>query len=720
MAPALGDTPPTSLFDTAAWTKVRRLVCERGARSVVLLVDEAQVLVPRTAIPRWGNQLKTLVEMELSEPADGLAVVQIGLFGTIDLSVRLGQNCRDFLLTSGSAQYDFDEASLARYLRQVGQGAIESSRSARFELARWTNNLRTLSTVFDQIRTRLVNGQRLFMLDADVDDSIEHLLGAGAQLPEDLWNYARAELSHRDEPWDPVDAFPLAVAWARAEVQDLGVSERLDASLLWLNAELNAINVAASVPVERAKSALADLRARGVVRPDGHEFYRPLLRELLRRKSMLLRTDAESQLSLMRLAVDTVIWPEGAQERGEGGQARVFLAERGDRAAAYRACQLDTDESRRRFARTCAAIRTLRDRRTKIPGDEYLPRVSEAGFRADDPSQGVIVYDWVEGETFEGIWGQLPPHGRGHVVKQLAGAVAALHARDVLHCDVAPRNIIVSSRLEATLIDFGLARRADTGTHTRLPEDQFKAPEQCEENATAVKASDVFALGVLLRGPTAAKSAEDPFGDLVAQMTLPKAESRPTAIEVRDRLEEMVVFEPTLHHLGSAVDDVVADAPEALWEDLLQFKWQAATASGGFVTWDKHRAMEVAFLLNNVFVRVVGERRGTVASELALLPTNGDLSLAAVQGKVRGHADPDVKAWGRAEVKAAGLLRIGWAHPKDRKQRLEEARRALGATETNLLHEFKRALAVVAGMLDGLTEPGTSAIQRFVAFFGVT
>lgn len=718
-APPLGDSVMNTLDDKVAWGKVRRFVRERGARSLVLLVDEAQVLVPRTGGPRWGHAFKTLIEMDLSEPGDGLAIVQIGLFGTIDLSVRLGQNCRDFLLTAGSAQYDFDEASLARFLRQVGQGAIESTRAARFELARWTNNLRTLSTVFDQIRTRLVSGKRLFMLDSDVDDSIEQMLGAGQQLPEDLWNYARAELSHRDDPWDPIDAFPLAVAWARAEVQELDVADRLAASLIWLNAELRAINLVATIPAERAKEALADLRARGVVRQEGAEFYRPLLRELLRRKSGLLRGDPESQLALMRLAVDTVSWPDGAQERGEGGQAKVFLAEHGGRATAYRACHLETDDTRRGFARTCAAIRTLRDRRTNRTGDEHLPRVSEAGFRADDPSQGVIVYDWVEGETFEAMWGTLPPHGRAHIVKQVAGAVAALHARDVIHCDVAPRNIIVNSKLEATLIDFGLARRTDTMNHTRLPEDQFKAPEQCQEDSPGpVKGSDVFALGALLRGPASFKGV-DPFATMTAKLTAPNAEDRPTAEEVVAWLEDHVEFEPGLHQLASKVEDLVTEAPEALWDDLLAYKWQAATASGGFVPWDRHRAMEVAFLLNTIFVRVVSSRRGTVACALADLPCEGDLSLAAVPHKIPQNCSAAVRAWSRSEVRAAGILRIAWAHPKGRKRGLDDARKALGATETNAPAEFKRALALVAKMLDEMIEPGTDVMQRFVQFFGV-
>jgi hypothetical protein len=373
-APPQCNAPTSLVSDWRAWERIQEFVGQRGKRSIVLLIDEAQDLVPRCAGPRWGNQFKQLVDNLLFQSVAGRAIVQIALFGTVDLKVRMGQNCATFLLQHGSARHDFDETSLARYLREVGQGAIDSSRAARLELVDWANNLVTLEEVVSRVRENL-NGRRLFILDSDVKKSIEGLLGVSKEIPEDLWNYARAEMSFHDEPWDPVDAFPLAVAWARYEVQDLGVEERLDASLTWLNAELQSMKVQATVPVERCKQALADLRSRGVISNEGPEFRRPLLRELLRRKSGMLRTDDASQLALMRLAVDTVAWPDGLQERGGGGQAKVFLSE--DGAQAYRACQLDTDDSRRGFARTCAAIRTIRDNPNSLPRNYHLPRVSQ-------------------------------------------------------------------------------------------------------------------------------------------------------------------------------------------------------------------------------------------------------------------------------------------------------------------------------------------------------
>ena len=713
-APDLGASSPASLMDLRAWESVRRFLREKGRATLVLLIDEAQVLVPRAEGVRWGNQFKNFVEAHLCVPGPEGALVQIGLFGTVDLAVRMGANCRDFLLMHGYQSYAFDELSLQRFLRESGKGVLASSRAARQALARWSNNLRTLLWLFDRLRQRLVQRQRRFMLDVDVSSCIQDLFESGGHA-EEIWSYARAELSHRDE-WDPIDALPMAVAWARFETVHPMQQERLSACVAWLTEELRSLDTSGEIPKERGEEALRELKARGVLQDNG-EFYRPLLRELLRRRDRVLREDKGSQLALLRLAVDTVTWPETAEERAEGGQARVFVASRGDRAIAYRACALDGDEARRRFARTCAAIRSLRDRRTRQRGDERLPRVIEAGFRSDDPSQGVIVYDWVEGESFEHLWPVLPVQGRAYVVRQVAEALLALHSRDVLHCDVAPRNVIVNSRLDATLIDFGLARRADAPTLTRLAPDPFKAPEQCEPLPTAGKASDVYALGVLLRGPDGNPQLPAEWGTLVGQMMALTPEARPTVMQVVQELERLIDFEPAIHRLTSEVEDIVADAPDWLWEDMLSAKSAAAMARGGMLVWDEHRAMEVAFLLNKLFVRVVGQHQGTVASRLADVCTDRELSLAVVHEYVDRDPDASVKAWASESVRAVGLLRNAWAHPGDRKRKLMEVRRRLKASEEDLPTKMADATRQVAALLDQMLKSPDRPVSRYVEVF---
>jgi serine/threonine protein kinase len=332
----------------------------------------------------------------------------------------------------------------------------------------------------------------------------------------------------------------------------------------------------------------------------------------------------------------------------------------------------------------------------------------------------VIVYDWVEGEPFEVMWGRLSPDGRAFIVTQIAGAVAALHILNVIHCDIAPRNIIVDSRLQATLIDFGLARRADADSHTRLAHDAFKAPEQIQENPQPCKASDVYALGVLLRGPKPFR--DDPFERLWGKMVSKDVSSRPNVQEVVDELKKVVKFQPEIHDHMERVKVVVGKAPQWLVEDLQLMQLPAANAAAGFVPWDVHRAMEVAFFLNNVFTRIVKEQRGHAASELAVIQANGggsrdELTLANIHHSLPPTGRRELLNWARSEVKASGQLRNAWAHNAKRSKFLGDARNTLNVAEPNASVRFREALVVVAGMLDGLILPEKPVFLDFIKFF---
>lgn len=719
-SPPLGAVPPKALFDEAAWKRVRSFVGSQGKATLVVLIDEAQALVPRMGGQAWGHRFKNFVENHLKEPAKGLAVVQYGLFGTVDLAVRVGPNCRDFLLNHGTEQHSFDETSLARFLRTVGQGAVLSSKAARQELAAWANNLKTLNVLLGRIRARLAGGRRAFIVQPDVASALHDLLGPNGSADQEIWPYAQAELSHADE-WDPVDSFPMAVAWARPEVRDLGPADRLASCVDWLSAELKATGALGTVLVERLEDALRDLKVRGVLRENG-EFWRPLLRELLARRRTIFRDDGLSRLALLRLAVDRIEWPENAEAKASGGQARVFVRTDGERTLAYRACTLESDTERGRFARACSALRTLRDRRTKLPGDDHLPRIRHAGFRADDPGQGVFVYEWVEGGTLEDLWKTLPAHARCYVVQQTAHAVMALHERDIIHCDIAPRNIIVGSRLDATLIDFGLARRADHGSKTRFAQDQFKAPEQCDDVPTIEKASDVYALGRLLLGPGTDRDELAPgVRTLAERMVAPTAGSRPSIREVVEVLDGLIAFEPILEQLKSRVDDIIAEAPGPLWEELFRAQTAAALVPAGFLTWDVQRAMEVSLLLNNLFAKAVamGATPGAIRLAEFVAAEQGDskeISLARVKSVV-GKDDPSMAAWRSPDVKAVGLLRIALAHPTERDLKLDAAANELKRRRDQLPAAMRDASLRVAMLIDQLAGSTNAALRRFVEFY---
>ncbi|MCC7012234.1 MAG: protein kinase [Planctomycetes bacterium] len=89
------------------------------------------------------------------------------------------------------------------------------------------------------------------------------------------------------------------------------------------------------------------------------------------------------------------------------------------------------------------------------------------------------------------------------IARQVALALEHAHSRGVLHRDVKPSNVMLSSDGRARLVDFGLAARSGsariTTTGAQLGSVAYMAPEQLDGRPGASDArSDVYALGVTL------------------------------------------------------------------------------------------------------------------------------------------------------------------------------------------------------------------------------
>ncbi|MEU5025183.1 serine/threonine-protein kinase [Streptomyces milbemycinicus] len=154
---------------------------------------------------------------------------------------------------------------------------------------------------------------------------------------------------------------------------------------------------------------------------------------------------------------------------------------------------------------------------------------------------------------------KMAPQLAAHIGAQIAAALAALHAKRIVHCDVKPGNIVITHDRVAKLADFGAAYRAD-GSETITPNGPisltpaYAAPEAFR--AAPERASDVFSLGATLhwlvtgtpplRGPGRAVRLEaigpqvGPLGGVLTAMLQHDPRARPTAVESLNALAGIV------------------------------------------------------------------------------------------------------------------------------------------------------------------------------------
>ena len=128
-----------------------------------------------------------------------------------------------------------------------------------------------------------------------------------------------------------------------------------------------------------------------------------------------------------------------------------------------------------------------------------LPKI-EATYQL--PDEFVVVYDFIPGENLQelvGGRGRLPEEEAVSLALDLCEAAGAIHALDVIHRDITPKNVIASAD-GAHLIDFGIARmysedaKSDTNT---LGTWGFASPEQYGFKQTDAR-SDVYSIGRVL------------------------------------------------------------------------------------------------------------------------------------------------------------------------------------------------------------------------------
>src|SRR6478735_1778586 len=186
---------------------------------------------------------------------------------------------------------------------------------------------------------------------------------------------------------------------------------------------------------------------------------------------------------------------------GRGGMAEVYLARDRelDRPVAVKIlfAEFATDESFvARFRREAQSAANLNH-----------PNIVGVYDWGKERGTYYIVMEYVDGRSLSEVLraeGPLHPHRAAEVAADVAGALGFAHRNGVVHRDVKPGNVIITTTGQVKVADFGIARAIRDGAQENLTQTgsvmgtaTYFSPEQAQGKAVDPR-SDLYSLGVVL------------------------------------------------------------------------------------------------------------------------------------------------------------------------------------------------------------------------------
>lgn len=160
-----------------------------------------------------------------------------------------------------------------------------------------------------------------------------------------------------------------------------------------------------------------------------------------------------------------------------------------------------------------------------------------------------IVMEYLEGRDLKEIIqerGFLPPDIAIDIASQVCSALQFAHKHQIIHRDIKPHNIIITSEGEVKVTDFGIAR-AGTSTMTQtgsiLGTAHYISPEQAQGAPTEIP-SDIYSLGVVIYEMLTGKvpfEGDNPITVALRQVHEPPTPPRLINSAIPESLENVVL-----------------------------------------------------------------------------------------------------------------------------------------------------------------------------------
>lgn len=185
---------------------------------------------------------------------------------------------------------------------------------------------------------------------------------------------------------------------------------------------------------------------------------------------------------------------EVVKELGRGAQGVVYLARdpRLDRQVAIKTLRTSSVAQSDSLLREARTVSNLQH-----------PNIIPLYDLGSDDGTPYLVYAFIDGKTVAEVLkesGPMTMANAARIVADVLNALASAHGQGIMHLDIKPANVMISSDAQHLVMDFGIARAIsqlpdESGGITGTP--QYMAPETISAKGAEFR-SDIFSAGMML------------------------------------------------------------------------------------------------------------------------------------------------------------------------------------------------------------------------------